>query len=136
MQRQRFALSAAALACMALLAGCGSSNSSSSSTGSTSTPAQTSSPASTSSQTSTGSAPAAGSAEVKAAVAECRNIIQGESKLPAGAKEKLEGACAAAAKGDTAAVKKAAREVCEEVIDKSGVPEGAAKEAALKACKK
>jgi len=78
----------------------------------------------------------AGSSEVKEAVAECKKIIQGESKLPSGAKAKLEGACAEAAKGDTAAVKKAAREVCEEVISKSGVPNGAAKEAALKACRK
>jgi hypothetical protein len=135
MDRQRLMLPAAALACMALLAGCGSSNSSSSSsspTGSTagSTAAQTGSTSSSS------SAPVAGSAEVKEAVVECKKIIRDESKLPSGAKEKLEGACADAAKGNTAAVKKAAQEVCEEVIDKSSVAQGAAKEAALKACKK
>jgi ABC-type phosphate transport system substrate-binding protein len=132
MERQRLMFSAA-LACAALLAGCGSGGSSSSS----STAASTGSTAAkTSSQTSSNQAPVAGSTEVKAAVAECKSIIHGETKLPSGAKEKLEGACAAAAKGDTAAVKKAAREVCEEVIGKSSVPSGAAKEGALAACRK
>jgi len=73
---------------------------------------------------------------VKDAVAECKRIIQSQTKLPSTAKTKLEGACGAAAKGDTNAVKVAAREVCEEVIGKSGVPNGAAKEEALKACRK
>jgi hypothetical protein len=68
-------------------------------------------------------------------VRECKSIIASESQLSAGAKEKLEGACAKAAKGDTAAVKQAAREVCEEVIGKSPLP-GPAKEQALSSCRK
>ena len=135
MDRRRLTLPAAALACVVLLAGCGSSNSSST-TSTSSSSSSTSAPSSSQTSSATTSAPVAGSSDAKEAVSECKKIIQGDSKLPAGAKEKLEGACAEAAKGDTAAVKKAAREVCEEVIDRSGVPGGAAKEAALKACKK
>lgn len=135
MTRRRYPLPIAALACMALLAGCGSSSSNSTSTASSSPAAtQTGSTAARS----TPSAPAVpkGSAEIKAAITECKQIIQEQSKLPSGAKEKLEGACAKAANGDTNAVKVAAREVCEEVIDKSAVPGGSAKEEALKACRK
>ena len=76
------------------------------------------------------------SSEVAAATRECKQIVGSQAKLPSTAKAKLEAACGKAAKGDTAAVKKAAREVCEEVIDKSALPGGAAKEAALSACKK
>jgi hypothetical protein len=72
---------------------------------------------------------------VKAAVETCKQIISSQSKLSQGAKEKLEGACSKAAKGDTAAVKKAAREVCEEVINTSSIP-SAAKEQALASCRK
>jgi curli biogenesis system outer membrane secretion channel CsgG len=134
MTRRRYPLPIAALACVALLAGCGSSSTSSTSTASSS-PAQT---GSTAAKTTTSPAPPVptGSAEVKAAITECKQIIQEQSKLPSGAKEKLEGACAKAANGDTNAVKVAAREVCEEVIDKSAVPGGSAKEEALKACRK
>jgi hypothetical protein len=132
MNRTRYSLPLAALLCAALLAGCGSSGSSSSSK-SSSTPAQSGSTAS--SQTSSSGA-AAGSAGIKEAVAQCKQIIQSQSKLPATAKTKLEGACEEAAKGNTNAVKVAAREVCEEVIGKSSVPNGSAKEAALKACRK
>jgi hypothetical protein len=128
----RYPLPIAALLCAALLAGCGGGSSSSSSK-STATPAQSGSK--TSSQAS-GSAPAAGSPQIKEAVARCKQIIQSESKLPASAKRKLEGACEQAAKGNTTAVKLVAREVCEEVINSSSVPNGSAKEAALKACRK
>jgi hypothetical protein len=133
MTRRRYPLPIAALACVALLAGCGSSSSNSTSTASSSPAAQTGSTAAKS--TSTPAVPS-GSAEVKAATAECKQIIQQESKLPSGAKSKLEGACSKAAEGDTNAVKVAAREVCEEVIDKSQVPNGTSKEEALKACRK
>lgn len=125
MNLRRCPLPIAALASAALLAGCGSSGSSSSSqTGSTA-----------SSHTSSTAIPA-GSPQIKEAVAQCKQIIQSQSKLPASAKTKLEGACGEAARGNTAAVKVAAREVCEEVIGKSGVPNGSAKEAALRACRK
>jgi hypothetical protein len=122
----------AALLCLVLLAGCGSSSSSSSSTTTTSS---SSAPASGQS-TSTPSIPTGSSAQVAAAVAECKSLIAAQTKLPEGAKHKLEGACSKAAKGDTAAVKQAAREVCEEVIDTSSIPNGTAKEAAKSACKK
>ena len=68
-------------------------------------------------------------------MAACKQAIQAQTTLPKGAKEKLEGVCAKAAKGDQAAVKKAAQEVCEEVINKSVIPAGSAKEQALSACK-
>ncbi|MGO9490606.1 MAG: hypothetical protein ACLQBB_16495 [Solirubrobacteraceae bacterium] len=117
----------AALACAALLAGCGS-RSSSTTSGTT---------GSTAAQTSPATSPTGGpSAQIQAAVSECKRIIQSQSKLPASAKVKLEGACAKAAEGDTAAVKKAAREVCEEVIAESSLPSGATREAALAACRR
>jgi hypothetical protein len=156
---RRIALVCAVIACLLLVAGCGSSsssnsgssntggsntggsNSGSSNTGSSSSAATSSTPASetgsspsTTSSTSTGST-AVPSSEVKAAVEECKNIISSENKLTSGAKEKLEGACAEAAKGNTAAVTKAAREVCEETIDNSALPTSA-KEAAKKDCQK
>ncbi|HYM55326.1 MAG TPA: hypothetical protein VES97_08190 [Solirubrobacteraceae bacterium] len=115
-----------------LVAGCGSSSSTTTSSQSTSTPAAaTSTPATTSSGTSSGvSIP-----NVAAAVAACKQTIQSQSTLSAGAKSKLEAVCDKAAKGDTAAVKQAAREVCEEVIKTSAVPAGPAREQALAACK-
>lgn len=68
-------------------------------------------------------------------MAQCKQEIQSQSTLPASAKTKLEGVCEKAAKGDSEAVKKAAREVCEEVIKNSPVPAGAAQEQALAACR-
>jgi hypothetical protein len=135
MTRRRFPALLAAISCVALLAGCGSSSSSSSSTAATTTAASTAS--STSVPSSTPSVPSGGasSAQIQAAVEECKTIIASESKLPHGAKEKLEGACSKAAKGDTTAVKQAAREVCEEVINASPLP-AAAKQQALPNCKK
>ncbi|HXR29030.1 MAG TPA: hypothetical protein VN772_05570 [Solirubrobacteraceae bacterium] len=64
----------------------------------------------------------------------CKQAIAAQTTLPASAKSKLEAVCAKAASGDQAAVRKAAEEVCEEVIDKSAVPAGPAREQALKAC--
>jgi hypothetical protein len=130
MNRTRYSLPIAAVLCAALLAGCGGGSSSSSSK--PATPAQS---GSTASSQSSSSAPAAGSPQIKEAVARCKQIIQAESKLPASAKTKLEGACQQAAKGNTTAVKVVAREVCEEVINSSSVPNGSAKESALKACR-
>jgi len=129
MTGQRFSMFLAMVSCLAVLAGCGSSSSSSSSTPATTTAAASS--------TSTPSIPSGtpSSAQIQAAVEQCKTIIAAESKLPQGAKEKLEGACSKAAKGDTAAVKQAAREVCEEVINSSPLP-AAAKTQALPNCKK
>ncbi len=123
MRRPRPALPAALL-CTALLAGCGGGSGTSSST------------SRTSAGTSTGSAATVpGSADVKTAVARCRQVIAAQPKLPSHAKAKLEGACAAAARGDTAAVKAAAREVCEEAIDAASLPTST-KQEALAACRK
>jgi hypothetical protein len=137
MHRARRPLPIAALMCAVALAGCGSggsSSSGSSSSGKTSSsPAQSATSAGAQTQgTGTSTAP---SGDVKAAVAECKQVIQSQAKLPSSAKTKLEGACAQAAKGNTQAVKTAAREVCEEVIGKANLPNGADKEAAQKACK-
>jgi peptidoglycan DL-endopeptidase CwlO len=124
--------------CAALIAGCGSSSSTTSTQ--SSTPATTSStPAaaatSTSTTTSTPSS-AVPPANIAAAVAACKSQIEAQSTLPAKAKSKLEAVCEKAAKGDSSAVKVAAREICEEVIKNSSVPAGAAQEQALAACKK
>jgi ABC-type phosphate transport system substrate-binding protein len=113
-----------ALAGGALLAGCGSSSSSSSSS---STP--------TASTSSTGTAGGSSSPAVAAAVAACKSGIQSASTLSASTKSKLEGICAKAANGDTDAVRKAAQELCTEVINSSPLPSGSAKEQAIAACK-
>jgi hypothetical protein len=125
-----------------LLAGCGSSSSTTSSSQSTSTPAAVSStPAPTSpattptTSTAPSTAPSVPPADLQAAVAACKQTIQAQKTLSAGAKGKLESVCGKAAKGDTAAVKEAAREVCEEVIKTSPVPPGPARERALASCK-
>lgn len=137
MIRSRFLWLVGVLACGALIAGCGSSSSTSSSTASTSSaPAATTSTTSTTATTSsTPSTPALSGAALTQAVSLCKNQIKAQTTLPAGAKSKLEGVCEKAAKGDSAAVKQAAREVCEEVVNSSKVPGGAAKEQALSACK-
>jgi len=124
----------AAISSAAVLAGCGSS-SSSSSPASASTAASTASTPAIPAGTPTIPSGTPSSAQIALAVEECKKIIASESKLSQGAKEKLEGACAKAAKGDTAAVKQAAREVCEEVINASPLP-AAAKEQAQANCKK
>jgi hypothetical protein len=108
----------AAIVAGALLAGCGSSSSTTSSAATSSTPSATTTPI--------------GGA---AAVAACKQAIQAQTTLPAGAKGKLEAICAKAASGDQAAVRKVAQEVCEEVVKNSAVPAGAAREQALAACK-
>jgi len=117
------------LACGALLAGCGSSSSTTTSTQS-STPAATGSTA-----TGTSTVPGLSGATLTQAVALCKQQIKAQTTLPSGAKSKLEAVCEKAAKGDSAAVKQAAREVCEEVVNGAHVPAGAAHEQALAACK-
>jgi hypothetical protein len=130
MKRSRVPMFLAMALCALLLGACGSSSSSSTSN-STSTPASSSSTPSTSS-TSTGTSTSPG---IKAAVEQCKSIIASQTKLTKGAKGKLEAACSEAAKGNTAAVKKAAKEVCEEVINTSSLP-SAAKEQAKATCNK
>jgi hypothetical protein len=119
-----------------ILAGCGSSSSTSSAHGS-STQAPASSSQSSTPGSNSGVNPSGGVSgpNVAAATAACKQTIHSQSTLSAGAKGKLEAVCAKAARGDTAAVHKAAQEVCEEVIRTSAVPAGSAREHALAACK-
>jgi len=123
----RSPLLAAALALALVLGGCGSSSTSSS----TASPAQSTA----SSTPSTSAAPALTGANAAEAVELCKKEIAAQTTLPASAKAKLEGVCNKASTGDSAAVKKAAEEVCEEVINTSPVPAGTDKEQALAACK-
>jgi hypothetical protein len=114
------------IACV-LLAGCGSSTSSTTA----STAATQSAP---SSGAGTSSAPLTG-ASVTEGIELCKKEIAAQKSLPASAKAKLEAVCQKASKGETAAVKKAAQEVCEEVIKGSPLPSSSAKEQALAACR-
>jgi len=130
MTRRRYPTLLCALSCVALLAGCGGSSSSS-----TSTPSSSSSTAPSGSSATAPPSGSASNAAIQAAVKECKALVASETTLSQGAREKLEGACSKAAQGDTAAVKKAAREVCEEVIEKSPLPT-AAREQTLLNCRK
>lgn len=144
MRARRLHLSLLALAAAALLAGCGSSSSSTtgtkastSSSPATGTAPTTSSGPATGATATTGAAPAPSSPELKKAAAECHRLLQADKSLPASAKAKLEDACNKVGEGKTTAVKQAAREVCEEFVAKSGLPESSpARKQALAACKK
>jgi ABC-type glycerol-3-phosphate transport system substrate-binding protein len=110
-----------ALACGALLAGCGSSSSSSSTTG---TAGSTNSPATT------------GAAKVSAAAVEkCKSEVKVLPTLPQKTKSRLESICAKAASGDETAARTAAREGCEEIVKASPLPAGTARDHALAGCK-
>jgi hypothetical protein len=121
----------------ALLAGCGGSSSATTSSSQTSsTPAATSTAATSTATTGASTTPGGSAAALGTprAVAECKRAIKAAPTLPAKAKVKLEAACERAAHGDLAAVKQAAREVCQEVINSSPVPNGPEKAKALSAC--
>ena len=129
----------AAVVGAAFLAGCGSSASSTSSSQSTSTAAPTSPAAAGTTSTSATSTPSSAtggvnSAALQQAVAACRTAIQAAPSLPANVKAKAEGVCNKASSGDLEGARKAAKEVCVEVINASPVP-SAYKEQALAACK-
>jgi hypothetical protein len=115
----------AALVALALLGGCGSGSGRTASTGGAA------SSASTAATSATGPTSSAG----VAAVAACKQIVQAQTDLPVGAKSKLETACAKAASGDQATVKRVAREVCEEAVNSSSLP-AAAKRQVAAACSK
>ena len=134
MSAPRLPMPLLALATAALLAGCGSSKSSTTAT----TATTSSTPAAPSTQSTTnGSTQAPSSATLQKAASECHRLLQSEKTLPATAKAKLEDACDKVGEGNTAAVKTAAREVCEEFVAKSGLPESSpARKQALAACKK
>ncbi len=129
-----------------LVAGCGSSSSSSSQTSSTpaaTTSATTTSPATTTTPTTTPSTTggsdkggSSGSQSGAAAVAQCKQGVQAATTLSASVKSKLLAICEKAGSGDPNAVRKAAQEVCAELINASPIPAGPAKEKALASCKK
>jgi len=118
MTRRLRALPLLAVAGMLVLAGCGGGGSSSSTRAATSS-------------TGSGTVPQ----NLQQAVAECHHLIETQKALSSTAKAKLSEACDKAGKGDTQAVKQAAREVCEEVVTKTPLP-ASTKETALAACKK
>jgi hypothetical protein len=134
---RRSPLLAGALVCGALIAGCGSSSSSSTS-GSTATTSSSAAAATTSTPTTSAksTAPSTGvsPADLAAAVAECKAVVQHSTTLSSSLKSKVEGICNKAARGNVAAARAAAKEVCVEVIKATPVP-AADKEQALAACK-
>jgi hypothetical protein len=124
---------AAALLCAAFVAGCGSSSSTTSgSTTSTSAPAAAGTSSTPPTTSINGAAAAAGVAQY---VAVCRSVLKREPSLPANVKAKVEGICNKAANGDLEGARKAAKEVCVEVIKASPIP-SVAKEEAIAACEK
>ncbi len=144
----RFSKLAATLLCGVLMAGCGSSNSSTTNSTATTTPAKTSSAAATT-PTTTKSSPATATATTTptqptagtvagATAAEyatvCKSIITHEPTIESSLKSKLEGICSKAADGDLAGARAAAKQVCVEVIKSTPIPT-ADKEKALAACK-
>jgi hypothetical protein len=118
------------LAASALVAGCGSSSSTTSSQ-------STSGPAATGSQSAT-STSGTSSAIAQLAVAACKQRIQTQAALTTVEKSKLEAICNRAANGNPAARRKVAQEVCTEIVNKAaapGSPVTPAREQALAACK-
>jgi hypothetical protein len=122
------------LAAGVLLAGCGSSSSSSTSGSTSSTAAGSTTPSTTGSTTpsTTGSTTSPATA---AAVESCRRGAKAIPTLSSSTRVKIETICDKAASGDPAAVRTAAREVCEEIVKASPLPEGSAKQHAIAGCK-
>jgi hypothetical protein len=116
------------LAAGVLLAGCGSSSSSSTSG---STPSTSTATGSTTLST-TGSTTTPATA---AAVESCRRGAKAIPTLSTSTRVKIEAICDKAASGNPAAVRTAAREVCEEIVKASPLPEGSAKQHAVAGCK-
>jgi hypothetical protein len=110
------------LAGVALLTGCGSSSSSSSSSTSGSTPS------------STATTGAAKSPAVDTATESCKHGAQAIPTLSATTRTKIEAICDKAASGNVDATRKAAREVCEEIVKASPLPKGSAKRHAIAGC--
>jgi hypothetical protein len=137
-------LGMALLLCGVLVAGCGSSGSTTSGSTRTTTPtvASTSTPSTPAPTPTTSVPPSSTSSSVTpgsaSAVAEyaavCKTIVESAPTLSASVKSKVEGICEKAAKGDRAGARAAAKEVCVEVISASPAS-GAAKEKALEGCK-
>jgi hypothetical protein len=146
MNRTRFAWLTTALLCCALLAGCGSSNSTTTSTAS-STPSATtqSAPATTPSTTTstpstttpttsapTASIPPASVARVAAAICKTKTAAA-RAKLPATLKAQVEAICHDYATGNTSKAREDAKKACIEAV--KAIPgESQAKQQALARC--
>jgi hypothetical protein len=115
------------LAAGVLLAGCGSSSSSSTSSSTSSTATGSTTPTSTTDLTK--------SSATAAAVESCRRGAKAIPTLSSSTRIKIEAICDKAASGNPAAVRTAAREVCEEIVKASPLPEGSAKQHAIAGCK-
>jgi hypothetical protein len=115
------------LAAGVLLAGCGSSSSSSTSSSTSSTATGSTTPTSTTDLTK--------SSATAAAVESCRRGAKAIPTLSSSTRTKIETICDKAASGNPAAVRTAAREVCEEIVRASPLPEGSAKQHAVAGCK-
>jgi hypothetical protein len=113
------------LAAGVLLAGCGSSSSSSTSGSTSSTAAGSTTPSTTSSTKSPTTA---------AAVESCRRGAKAIPTLSSSTRIKIEAICEKAA-NDPGQLRTAAREVCEEIVKASPLPEGSAKQHAIAGCK-
>jgi hypothetical protein len=118
---RRFLLQlAAALAGAVLLVGCGGA----SKTSSTAQSSQSQAPSTSSSQgtaTTGGTSAPSGPAAVARAVTACRGVISAAPNLSAALKSKAEGICDRASRGDLAGARKAAREVCVEIVNSAPV---------------
>jgi hypothetical protein len=134
MMRRQLTWLTVALASVVLLAGCGGGGASKTSNSTSSPATRAAKPPTTSSTPATG-AGAAPSAQIQQAIDACKRTIQAQPSLSAHAKGKLEAVCGRAAKGDAGAVRKAAQEVCAEVINGSALPPGPERERAVAACK-
>jgi hypothetical protein len=112
-----------ALAGGALVAGCGSSSTSTSTTQSGGT------------NTATTAAPLT-PAQAKQAATTCKQGIQKVSGIPQSAKAKLEQTCEKVGSGGAeAALHQVAAEACEQLVKASHIPAGAARTRALSVCK-
>jgi len=105
----------------------------------TAAPAATPAPATTETEPETGGAPAASSGipdtpEAKQAIEACKAQADANPQLSAKAKEKIGEVCEEAGSGDADGAAKASREACEILVEETA-PDGAAKQAALMACK-
>jgi hypothetical protein len=136
--RTRTVSLAAALVSGALLVGCGGGSKSSSSNENAQAPVSTGA-APTTTTTATPSTPSTtaptSAAAIARAVAACRAVIAAAPNLAAPVKGKAEGICNKASSGDLAGARKAARQVCVEIVNSAPVA-NSVKEQARASCNK
>lgn len=113
----------AMLAGMVVIAGCGGNDEESSSGGG----------GSTTEQTDGGGTDLSDNPQVKAAVEQCKSTVDAAPQLSDSAKNDIKDLCDKAASGNADDIRQATKDVCTKVIEET-VPDGAAREQALKAC--